>query len=304
VNKYIPDLLVIHQGDSVEWTNLVGKRAQTVSFGPVVVTPPLIVKSDRSEINPQVVQPQGGTVIGDVTENVYSSGALMSDVAGLKTSYTFTFPHTGTFLYHSFFHPAMLGEIDVVPPGQQVSKDPPDTGRSYYAALKSADEAMQAGQGYSMLGGANAGKSTTVVIGGGDQNVSIDTFNPSGITITVGQTVTWTINETSGDLHALVFNPIGNSDNGLATLYTGLARDGGLLINPRYTLPTLPSGTTITAATLKKYPHFRSGLLYGSSVNYPSSVPSTYSLGFGVPGTFLYTDPFPPVDVGTITVIP
>jgi hypothetical protein len=33
-------------------------------------------------------------------------------------------------------------------------------------------------------------------------------------------------------------------------------------------------------------------------------VPSSYTLKFDAPGTYLYTNPFPPVDTGIVTVVP
>src|SRR5581483_1409131 len=78
VNAFFPSKFTIHSGDRVQFTNRTPSRPQTVTFGPILNTPPLINRADYSEINPAVAKAQGGPVVGDVSQNVYSSGALIS----------------------------------------------------------------------------------------------------------------------------------------------------------------------------------------------------------------------------------
>ena len=40
VNKFFPDKLTIHVGDSVRWTNVTSFRPQTVTFGPALFIRP------------------------------------------------------------------------------------------------------------------------------------------------------------------------------------------------------------------------------------------------------------------------
>jgi plastocyanin len=304
VNEFFPDKLTIHAGDRVRFTNITGSRPQTVTFGPILNTPNLIPVSPR-EVNSRIVQPRGGTVVDDPSFNVYSSGALMSGVAGLHWSYTFSFPNPGTYLYRSLFHPSSLGEIDVVAKGKPASPVHPDLGPSYYNALRSAAQVLSDSFATEKAG-ANAAGPLTITIGGGDGNISLAKFTPAGITVTVGTTVTWTIAETSGDPHSLVF---GNVDQSVLRqpFYSGLAPDGGLYINESFAFTTLTSGSAIDGASLSGVQDLglipTSGVLYGSSINYPSVAPSTYTLVFDSPGDYYYYDMAPPTAIGEISVV-
>jgi plastocyanin len=304
LNKFFPDKLVVHVGDSVRWLNSQPARPQTVTFGSLLSTPPLFTTAKAVEVNPQVSKPQGGHAILDTTLNTYSSGAFGSAIPGLPASVTYTFPKVGTFFYRSLFHPSSLGEIDVVPANQPASPNPPDTGASYKDALRSVNKLLDQSLPNDRLAGAAGGTSTQVLVGGGDGNASLTFFSPTGLTVKVGSTVTWQITETSGDPHCLVFfyNPL--TEFGVP-LYTGFARDGGLLTNPAYRTATITSGTTLMTNTYKLGTRFTSGFLYGSSVLYPSPLPSTYTLTFDVPGAYLYEDPFlPGNNQAAINVIP
>ena len=271
-----------------------------MTFGSVLNTPPLITRSDASETNPDVSKAAGGTVIGDTTRNTYSSGAIAGGIPGLKSSVTFSFPAAGTYFYRSLFHPDSLGEIDVVPAGKPVSANPPDTGASYKVVLRSVNKMLDQSLPVQRWGGGN---SAEIEIGAGDGNASLTYFSPAGITIKAGSTITWVIKETSGDPHALVFFPAASDNN--VPLYTGLAADGGLIINKAYRKATLPSGTTVMTSTVKLGTRFTSGLLYGSSVNAPSSMPSSYSLTFQQVGGYIYEDPFlPGNNIAYLEVIP
>jgi len=287
-NEFLPGRLTIHAGDSVQWTNANGSQPQTVTFGPAEYTPSLILSASKPEINPAIVKTQGGHVVGDATA-IHSSGALMTGVRGLGPSYTYTFRGVGTYFYRSLFHPLMLGEIDVVPPSKPASADPPDRGDSAVTALRSVARALIDEQ-TSDAHGADVG-SPTVSVGFGNRDVSLNVFSPAGLQVHVGATVTWQTGETSGDPHAIVVNPSTATSSG-ALLYTGLAHDGGLTINPAYATPTLPSGTQVVTGTISGSTEVSSGILYGSSPAYPSGTPPKYSLTFMAPGQYLYVDPF------------
>jgi len=309
VNKFLPDRLTIHAGDSVQFTNNVGSVPQTVTFGPLETTPGLITAEGSTEINPRVVRPQGGRSVDDPSSRTYSSGALLAGVKGLPSSYTFAFPHAGTYVYRSLFHPLTIGEIDVVPANKAASSDAIDRGPSVIDGVRSIGQALANVQGSAVNGAlGGVGPSTpTIFVGTGNENASVNEFTPAGITVKVGSTVTWQIKETSGDLHAIVFNPMpGPESNGQLRPYIGLARDGGLTISPAYQLASLGSESQVTTDTLKTIPSSRwtSGLLYGSSSSYPSVTPSSYVLIFLVPGTYYYADPFHQYMQGLVNVIP
>jgi plastocyanin len=304
VEKFVPDSLVIHAGDSVQWTNVITNSPQTVTFGPILVTPPLVVTSTVSEVNPLVVRPQGGHIINDVENVVYSSGALMGTMRGLPTTYTFTFPKVGLYLYRSLFHPSMLGQIQVVAARAPASPDPPDSGPSMFAALKSVAGALDRAQPVERTAVAT-GSNVEIEVGAGDGAISLEKFIPAGVTVHVGTTIRWYTKETSGDLHALVFGaPTDAEQSGTAPLYTGLTADGGMAINGDYATPSLPSATQITTATFAQANNlYTSGIIYGSDINYPSLTPASYTLTFQAPGQYYYVDPFHAGMLGLINVV-
>ncbi len=291
VNEFLPGRLTIHAGDSVQWTNANGSEPQTVTFGPPEYTPSLILSATNPEINPAIAKSQGGRVVAD-TGSIHSSGALMSGVRGLGLSYTYTFPHTGTYFYRSLFHPLTLGEIDVVSSNKTASGDPPDRGDSAVTALRSVARVLIDQQTADASGANNGGES--VEVGFGNKDVSLNIFAPAGIVIPVGSTVTWENRETSGDPHVVVLSGEGGSAaiSAGAPMYTGRAADGGLTLNPSYATPTLPSGTQVMTGTLPSGKLISSGILYGSSPAYPSNVPSKYTVTFMIPGQYDYVDPF------------
>ncbi len=290
-NEFLPGRLTVHVGDSVQWTNADAGEPQTVTFGPAEYTPSLILSASNPEINPAIVKPQGSRTIGDAG-SIHSSGALMSGVRGLGLSYTYTFRSVGTYFYRSLFHPLMLGEIDVVSSGKPASADPPDRGDSAIAALRSTASALVTQQTADASGADNGGE--TVEVGVGNKDVSLNVFAPAGIVIPTGSTVTWETRETSGDPHVVVLSGEGGTANISAgtPMYTGVATDGGLTLNPAFAAPTLPSGTQIVTGTLPSGKQISSGILYGSSPAYPSNVPFKYAVTFMIPGQYDYVDPF------------
>lgn len=309
VHTFLPARITIHAGDSVEWTNTTGSEPQTVTFGPIENTPPLIVANGGPmEIDPLVAQPRGGRTIGDVSLDVYSSGVLMSGLRGHSTRYTFTFKTPGTYLYRSLFHPGALGEVDVVPASQPVAPPPLDRAPGAFAALRAISNALYLNTPAERAGGANGVTGATVLIGFGNSSVSVNKFTPAGVTIAAGDSVTWVTRETSGDPHEIVFRPTDSESQGHGVLYGGFAADGGLKLDAAYVAPTLPSGTTVTTDTQTTLQsaggRWQSGLLYGSSINAQSRTPSSYTLTFAAPGQYYYADPFYTGMFGEVNVIP
>ncbi len=308
INKFVPDHLTVHVGDSVQFTNINGNSPQTITFGSVTNTPALIIDSNAGEINPFVVKAQGGRSIADTSQNTYSSGALLSGVSGFSTSYTFTFPKQGTYFYRSLFHPSTLGEIDVVAANKPASSDTPDRGPSLRDALRSLSSLLNGSIGPEAQSANSYGGSGNVLIGLGDQNVSVNKFTPSGIVLPISGTVTWRIKESSGDLHALVFFPTGAESSARVKLFTGRAADGGLIINPAYRTASLVSQTIVDTDTQKMLQQrdggrWTSGILYNGPPDSVSQVPSSYSITFAVPGQYTYVDPFHLGMDGVITVV-
>jgi plastocyanin len=307
VFKFNPDHLRIHPGDSVQFTNVITNEPQTVTFGPPLLTPPLIAATSAiSEINPVIVNPQGGHSVANPDQNVYSSGALMGGMRGLSTTYTFTFPNQGLYLYRSLFHPSMLGTLLVVTPDQAASTDAVDHGPTLFDVVRSFGSVLDAEQAIERTGAATYVGAANVLVGTGDSALTLNKFSPAGLTIKVGTSVRWYTTEDSGDPHALVFGaPTDAEQSGLVPLYTGRSADGGLIINADYATPSLPSASTVTTGTMAQSNNlYTSGIIYGANVNYPSNAPSSYTLTFDAPGQYYYVDPFHPGMLGLVTVEP
>ncbi len=305
VYKYVPDHLTIHSGDSVEWTNAVPAEPQTVTFGPLEAAVPLVVRNDVFEINSRVVRPSGGHVVGDVTAHTYSSGALMQGIAGLSNSYRFRFDTPGIYIYRSLFHPDSQGEIDVAPTSKPASPLHPDRGASMFDALRSASQALASEQAGDTGAAANSGNNggIGIAVGSGNGDVSLNTFSPAGVTVRAGTTITWTVHETSGDPHVLVFNPT-DADRAGPRFYVGLSSSGALQTNPAYGARTQIQGMAVTTGTVPAGGRIVSDILYGSSANAQAVTYTSYSLRFDLPGFYYYIDPFHADMAGAVYVLP
>jgi plastocyanin len=58
-----------------------------------------------------VPQPLGGTVIS--SPNTVASSGIISTLPGFPSSYSFSFPNSGTFAYQCRIHDHMLGVVKV-----------------------------------------------------------------------------------------------------------------------------------------------------------------------------------------------
>lgn len=303
IHTFLPNNLTIHAGDSVEWTNPVPDEPQTVTFGPLEAQKPLVANNLVFEINPLIVRPTGGHVVGDVTTHTYSSGALIRGIKGLPDSYTFRFDTVGTYIYRSLFHPDGNATINVAPTSTPASPLHPDTGPSLFTALRSASQILtdvQATNRNGVLTGGGNNK-VTVNVGQGDGNVSLNSFFPAGLNVPMSTTVTWTTPETSGDPHILIFQPT-QTDTNNQRVYTGLSSSSALQVNPSYQTPTLQAMTIVMTGTLPA--GARSPILYGSSANAQSLTATSFSITFGAPGEYDYIDAFHPGVGGVVIVRP
>lgn len=253
---YYPSTITIDVGDSITWT--VQGDAHTVSF--------LSGAPQPSPLNPTATAPAGGTTYDGT--GVVSSGLILP-VPGHNT-YTLTFSKAGTFPYACLIHPGMNGTVIVQPAGTPY----PMTQAQYDAAAAVASQ-QDLATGIAAMNTAtvtttkNANGSTDYHALAGDAagKASIMRFLPSTLTISVGDSVTWT-NPDMMEPHTVTFAP----DN-------------------QY--PEFPSAKAITPAGGSTYDgttFTNSGLIVAKGIPATPGLPTTtsYTLTFTKPGVYTY----------------
>jgi len=120
----LPDDVAIRPGDTVRWVTHTKKEPHTVTFpqgpgsDPVDPLPTVCEAAPADALAPLqfpvavapygcttagevhiVPQPLGGTVIS--SRNTVASSGIISTPPGFPSSYSFSFPHSGTFAYHA-----------------------------------------------------------------------------------------------------------------------------------------------------------------------------------------------------------
>lgn len=254
---YYPSHITIDVGDSVTWT--VQGDAHTISFLSGAPRP--------SPLDPAAQAPAGGATYDGT--GIVSSG-LIVPVPGHNT-YTLSFTKAGTFTYHCLIHPGMDGTVTVQPAGTPY----PMTQAQY-------DEASAVASQQSLAGGVAAMDSTTAststnsdgttdyhVLTGGVTGTAagVMRFLPNTLTISVGDTVTWT-NPDMMEPHTVTFAPDGK--------YPEFGTPQSFIPTPNTTY----DGTQFT----------NSGLIMAMGTPAVQGIPTTtsYTLKFTKPGVYTY----------------
>ena len=237
--QFYPGVVTIDVGDSITWT--AGGDAHTVTFVPPAGMPPA---------NPGA--PVGGTTYDGTS--VVSSGILIP-----HTTYTLTFTAAGSFPYFCLLHPGMHGMVVVQPAGTPY----PKTQAEYNEVATVASQASL-GAGITALYQTKPAASTTNADGTTNHNVltgssvgqaSAMRFLPGALTISVGDTVTWTSADALNP-HTVTFAPDGNypefptpaslTPAGGPTYDGSTFTNSGVITPPGVTVPGFPSITTYT----------------------------------------------------------
>lgn len=244
--SFYPSTITIDVGDSVTWT-MVGD-AHTVTF--------LSGAPQPSALSPTAAVPAGGPTY-DGTGFVNSG--IVPPVPGHNT-YTLTFTQAGTFPYVCLLHPGMVGTVIVQPAGTPY----PMTQAQYDEAGAVASQ-QDLAAGVALMDSAttttssNANGSTNYQVLAGDSvgNSSVMRFLPNTLTISAGDSVTWT-NPDMMDPHTVTFAPDGKypdfpSPQALApaggSTYDGTTFTNSGLIVPAGS-PGYPGVPTVTSYTL------------------------------------------------------
>ena len=235
---FLPSLLTIDVGDTITWTFQAGEP-HTVTF--------LSGNPAPSPFSP----PSGGPTYD-------GTGLVNSGLLNNNATFSLTFTVAGTFGYVCLLHPGQTGTVQVNPAGtpypltqaqydQQAAQQTTSllaTGQSLLA--QGLQEAQRAGPDH-------------VTAGIGNGTIAIMRFQPSPITVGVGQTVTWDARDpatphtiTFGSFQGNPQQPSGLSGTGQATISSPTQ-----VVNSGFVGAAFPQGptfrVTFTAAGTYNY---------------------------------------------------
>lgn len=281
--RFYPESITINAGDTIVW-QLNSAEPHTVTLPkPGEKSPELVVaeagKDQRMMFNPLAILPQG--------KESYDGTALtgsgqMGGEPQFPTEYKLTFTKPGTYDYFCAFHPMMKGTVVVQAAGEPY----PETQAQIYdgvreqleadtqAAMKAKPEAEKA----ATRPGPNGSTIYEVKMGYGDGILAWMRFNPTKLTIKVGDTVEWNQADTDTP-HTVTFTSEGQEPE-MVLAEKQAAGPPNLILNPEV---LMPAGKGTYSGT----GYFNSGFIWGTKD--PTPGPRTYSLTFDTPGTYKYT---------------
>ena len=145
-----------------------------------------------------------------------------------------------------------------------------------------------------------APREVKVLVGAGQDTLSINAFLPSKVTIRAGDTVTWELNHPD-EPHTVTFLTGGGLIPFAVPVRGGAPND--LTVDSQGSTPTRRLGALIEIHSGQGY--FNSGFMTNQPVVAPGATPTnTYSLIFDAPGVYEYRCLLHSVHRGTITVLP
>lgn len=266
-NGFYPRELTIKVGDTVTWRF---DGFHNVTFMSGAIPPQFAIKSgDKMYANPKVYFPAGGDSYAGV--GFRNSGTPQGDK---PLSYSLTFTKPGRYEYACTIHAGMSGVISVV---RDAVADTPaaalERGRAEQAASLAA--ATNAYKG--MKPERNGSTITVRLIGNHKDRYSILRFTRDPLVISVGTTVTWTVNDPF-EIHTVTFT---NGDNHMQFVMPEPQPNGppNLELNAAVLTPTKKTSYDGTG-------YVNSGLLF--PVGNPAHLPSSFSLTFTKTGHYDY----------------
>ncbi|MCH7606101.1 MAG: MBL fold metallo-hydrolase [Chloroflexi bacterium] len=148
-------------------------------------------------------------------------------------------------------------------------------------------------------GAAAAPRELTLLVGAGEDTLSVNAFLPAKVTVRVGDTVTWKINHT-GEVHTTSFLSGGQRPPPAMPIAGGGPTD--LQIPPEVAFPSRAPGAPVE--TYDGTGVVSSGVMANVSMGPPGSPPNdSFTLNFDTPGTYEYVCLLHPPMKATITVV-
>jgi len=193
--KFYTPALTIDAGDSVTWK--VAGNAHTIAFLAPGQTQP-------APEDPAAQAPAGGTSFDGTT---FTNSGIVVPVPGHDT-YSLTFPTAGSYTYHCLLHPGMIGSLTVNAAGTAYPLD-----QTAVTAAAQTAEAADIATGHQLEASftptsttnADGTKTYQLAAGAGANGISILRFITSSLKIQVGDSVTWTNVDSSGEPHSVSF---------------------------------------------------------------------------------------------------
>jgi plastocyanin len=266
-NGFFPRELTIHTGDTVAF-QFAGFH--NVTFLSGAAPPPFAIKDGNGyDGNPQVFFPAGSSTYDGT--GFHSSGVTPSDK---PFSYSLTSTKPGRYEYACTLHPGMTGVINVV---DGAVPEAPDAAIARGKAEQTAT--LAAGMmAYDNLNPQTIGSNVVVtLVGSLEDRYSVLRFTHNPLTVVVGTTVTWNVNDPF-EVHTVTFA----SGAQLPQFITPQPQPDGI---PKVLL----SGAALMPTSAKTYDGtgwINSGLLAAPGA--PSQAPSSFSLTFTKPGRYVY----------------
>ncbi|MBI4280507.1 MAG: hypothetical protein HY660_18800 [Armatimonadetes bacterium] len=271
---YFPRTIAINAGDSITWT-MAAEFPHTVTFLSGAKRPEIVLPQgkDRFLFNPVVVFPQGGKEYAG--KGIASSGF----VEGKGKSYALAFTKPGNYTYVCLLHPGHTGTVIVRPKGTTITRTQADYDKM---AEKQLAQALQQGQKLlasakpAMSKGTKGAVHTVPLPGSAAARVSIIRFVPENLTVKVGDTVRWVMQDPQ-EIHTVTF--IGGTDKPPEFVTPEPQAQGPpkIYFNPKVVVP-------LGGATYKDEGYHNSGILMPPGVPGPKA----YALTFTKPGTYGY----------------
>jgi plastocyanin len=278
VNEFLPKTLNINQGDSVEFVNPF-EEIHTVTFLAGTKVPDFLLAVPQTKGPPKLqLHPTAANAVPARGPATYDGTKLVNSGVIAKgspaTSFTVTFPKTGSFEFICIVHPWMMGTINVLPSGtwvppQSVSDN--EARRVKEATLAKAEGIAASQSGRRVPGG------WEVITPGAPPEIAIQRFSPSRVQIAVGETVTWK-NDNPGPPHTVSF---GYQPGPTGFLSIEPSTDGppNIFLDPKVAFPVKPS------------PNYEGTGYYNSGIidSTPEATGgSSFSLRFTKAGTYPY----------------
>ena len=265
-NGFYPRELTVNVGDTVTWQF---DGFHNVAFLSGGTRPTFAIKDGgKMYANPKVFFPAGGSTYGGV--GFRNSGTPQDDK---PFSYSLTFTKPGRYEYACTIHAGMSGVVNVVrDPVAETPAAELERGRAEQASSLAAATSAYRG----LTPKRDGSKITVRLIGNRDDRFSILRFTREPLVISVGTTVTWTVNDPF-EIHTVTFN----GDKHLQFIIPEPQPNGPPKLELSAAVLT-PTKTTSFAGT----GFVNSGLLFPAGN--PAHLPSSFSLTFTKPGRYEY----------------
>jgi plastocyanin len=229
-------------------------------------------------VNGRLLAPAGGKAVDG--SRFVSSGLGFE---GPPKPFVVRFPKAGTYTLRSVFSSSVRLTVVVKPRGTRVPSAAADSRRIARQAKASKRVAKRLAAGRSASGapaptGGGQSGGHTVKAGNDAGSIATIAFFPATTTVKAGETVTFTMSDTSIETHNVAFGPKAYLDEHAKTFF-------GPVLNPFVTYRSERPGTPIAFDGAN---HGNGWVNTGLIDAGPSPLPSSDSVTFSKPGTYAY----------------